>query len=108
MEEYGNNGIFAANRKQMRAVDGKQEIYLIGVALINFISFQMVSILCIIFILFSSCLTGHEVLRSIWRAFSLSHPWVRQGGATNKNRKSGLEARLPALTLAHEHLARSG
>ena len=28
MEEYGNNGIFGVDRKQMRAVDGKQEIYL--------------------------------------------------------------------------------
>ena len=28
MEEYGNNGSFSADRKQMRAVDGKQEIYL--------------------------------------------------------------------------------
>ena len=28
MEEYGNNGIFGVDRKQMRAVDSKQEIYL--------------------------------------------------------------------------------
>ena len=28
MEEYGNNGIFGVDRKQTRAVDGKQEIYL--------------------------------------------------------------------------------
>ena len=28
MEEYGNNGSFGLDRKQMRAVDGKQEIYL--------------------------------------------------------------------------------
>ena len=28
MKEYGNNGIFGAQMKQMRAVDGKQEIYL--------------------------------------------------------------------------------
>ena len=28
MEEYGNNGIFDVDRKQMRAVDEKQEIYL--------------------------------------------------------------------------------
>ena len=28
MEEYENNGIFGVDRKQMRAVDGKQEIYL--------------------------------------------------------------------------------
>ena len=28
MEEYGNNGIFGADRKQIRAVDGKQKIYL--------------------------------------------------------------------------------
>ena len=28
MEEYGNNGIFGVDRIQMRAVDGKQEIYL--------------------------------------------------------------------------------
>ena len=28
MEEYGNNGIFGFDRKQMWAVDGKQEIYL--------------------------------------------------------------------------------
>ena len=27
MKEYGNNGIFGAQMKQMRAVDGKQEIY---------------------------------------------------------------------------------
>ena len=27
-EEYGNNGIFGVDRKQMRMVDGKQEIYL--------------------------------------------------------------------------------
>ena len=28
MEEFGNNEICDANRKQMRAVDGKQKIYL--------------------------------------------------------------------------------
>ena len=28
MEEYGNNEIFGVDRKQMRAVDGKQKIYL--------------------------------------------------------------------------------
>ena len=28
MEEYGNNGICGVDRKQMRAVDGKQEVYL--------------------------------------------------------------------------------
>ena len=28
MEEYGNNGSYGVNWKQMRAVDGKQEIYL--------------------------------------------------------------------------------
>ena len=28
MEEYGNYGIFGVYREQMRAVDGKQEIYL--------------------------------------------------------------------------------
>ena len=28
MEEYGNNGIFGVDMKQMRAADGKQEIYL--------------------------------------------------------------------------------
>ena len=28
MEEYENNGIFGVDRKQVRAVDGKQEIYL--------------------------------------------------------------------------------
>ena len=28
MEEYGNNGIFDVDRKQMQAVDRKQEIYL--------------------------------------------------------------------------------
>ena len=28
MEEYGNNGIFSVDRKQMRVVVGKQEIYL--------------------------------------------------------------------------------
>ena len=28
MEEYGNNGIFGVDRKQMRVVDGKQKIYL--------------------------------------------------------------------------------
>ena len=27
MEDYGNNGIFGVDRKQTRAVDGKQEIY---------------------------------------------------------------------------------
>ena len=28
MEEYGNNESYGVNWKQMRAVDGKQEIYL--------------------------------------------------------------------------------
>ena len=28
MEEYGNNGSYGVNWKQMQAVDGKQEIYL--------------------------------------------------------------------------------
>ena len=28
MEEYGNNGIFGVDRKHMRAMDKKQEIYL--------------------------------------------------------------------------------
>ena len=28
MEEHGNNEIFGVDRKQMRAVGGKQEIYL--------------------------------------------------------------------------------
>ena len=28
MEEYGNDGIFGVDRKQIWAVDGKQEIYL--------------------------------------------------------------------------------
>ena len=28
MEEYGNNGSYDVNWKQMQAVDGKQEIYL--------------------------------------------------------------------------------